>query len=128
MKNIFIKRAPLTKRERRYCSCLLQVRDKSPVNPYAVCTSSVYSQQGVTRRKRVDCDVNYDYENIPTKMIKSLAKERKVSIKVKKGKRSVDASKQTLINRLNRDIRTKKSKHYYSLRKQSKKMTKSKKH
>jgi hypothetical protein len=124
MKNVFIKRAPLTKRERRYCSCLLQVRGKTPVNPYAVCTSSVYSQQGVKRRKRVDCDVNYDYDSIPMKMIKSLAKERKVSLKVKKNKRSVDASKKTLINRLNKDIRTKKAKHYYSLRERSTKISK----
>ena len=114
--NIFRKRAPLTKRERRYCSCLLNVRDKSPINPYAICTSSVYTQQGVTRRKRVDCDSNYEYENVPAEMLRSLAKEKKVPIHSKVGNKKVMTPKKTLINRLYKHIYTRKSKYYHSLK------------
>jgi hypothetical protein len=114
--NIFRKRAPLTKRERRYCSCLLNVRDKSPINPYAICTSSVYTQQGVTRRKRVDCDSNYEYENVPVEMLRSLAKEKKVPIHSKVGNKKVMTPKKTLINRLYKHIYTRKSKYYHSLK------------
>ena len=114
--NIFRKRAPLTKRERRYCSCLLNVRDKSPINPYAICTSSVYTQQGVTRRKRVDCDSNYEYENVPVEMLRSLAKEKKVPIHSKVGNKKVMTPKKTLINRLYKHIYTRKSKYYNSLK------------
>ncbi len=125
--NIFRKRAPLTKRERRYCSCLLNVRAKSTVNPYAVCTSSVYSQQGVTRHKRVDCDSNYEYENVPVEMLRSLAKEKKVPIKSKVGNKQVMTPKKTLINRLYKNIYARKSKYYHSLKDKVKSMSKSKK-
>ncbi len=72
--NLFRKRARLTKRERKYCSCLLKVRDKVPSNPYAVCTKSIYNLQGVRRHKTVDCDSNYNYEKVPIDMLRSLAK------------------------------------------------------
>lgn len=112
--DIFKKRANLTKRERKYCSCLLKVRDKSLVNPYAVCTSSIYSQQGKRRNKTVNCDINYKYEKIPMSQLRSLAKERKVSI-YNKNKKGL-TKKATLIGRISKDITTKRSKYYKSLK------------
>jgi hypothetical protein len=120
--DIFKKRANLTKRERKYCSCLLKVRDKSPINPYAICTSSIYSQQGKYRNKTVNCDINYEYEKIPMSQLRSLAKERKVSIYNKnknKNKKGL-TKKATLISRISKDITTKRSKYYKSLKAKAK--------
>ena len=114
---IFRKRAPLTKRERKYCSCLLKVRDKTQTkaNPYAVCTSSIYSQQGVRRQKTVDCDTNYEYEKIPLKMLQSLAKEKKIPIHTQVGTRKVLTKKKTLIGRLSKSLQERRTK--YKLKK-----------
>jgi hypothetical protein len=112
--DIFKKRTNLSRRERKYCSCLLKVRAKSKINPYGVCTNAIYSSQGKNRNKVVNCDINYEYEKIPMNQLRSLAKERKVSIynKNKKGM----TQKKTLINRIHKDITTKRSKYYKSLK------------
>jgi len=117
--NMFIKRAPLSKRERKYCSCLLDVREKSKTNPYGICTRSIYTLQGKKRNKIVDCDINYNYEKIPIEKIRALAKERKVSIYNKnKNKPSSKtlSKKKTLINRLYNSIRETKKNRYYKLK------------
>ncbi len=114
VKNLFRQRAPLTKRERRYCTCLSEVRGKSAgYNPYAVCTQSVYTSQGATRKKRVDCETNYNLSKMPMKSLSSLAKEKRISIKSKKGTK---VSKQVLIGRLTKRIQEKKGAHYRSLK------------
>jgi hypothetical protein len=115
--DIFRKHINLTKRERKYCSCLLKVRGNTKISPYAICTSSIYSQQGKHRNKTVNCDANYEYEKIPIAQLRSLAKERKVSLynKNKKGM----TKKSTLINRLSKDIYSKKGKYYKSLKKRA---------
>jgi hypothetical protein len=100
---MFVKRTPLTKRERKYCSCLLDVRDKqseqsqkTQYNPYAVCTNAVYTSQGKRRNKFINCETSYDYEKIPVKSLRNLAKEKKLSIK----KNDKMASKRIVISRL----------------------------
>jgi len=109
--DIFHKRTRLAKRERSYCSCLLKVREKSKVNPYGICTNSIYVQQG-QRRPIVDCSINYKLENVPTEQLKLLAKERKVSVYSvnKKTKKRSLSKKHILIRRVQDDIITKKAK------------------
>ncbi len=115
--NLFTKKAPLTRRERKYCSCLLQVRSKRlPYNPYAVCTNSVYNSQGVSRTKKVDCDPNYNYDVIPINSVRALAEEKKISIMGKKGM----ATKKILVDRISRKIMKRKSDYYKSLKSQVK--------
>lgn len=120
-KNLFTKKAPLSQRERRYCSCLLDVRSKRlPYNPYAVCTKSVYNSQGVSRKKRVDCDPNYNLNAVPLNSVRALAEEKKVSLMSKSGM----ASKKLLVNRLSRKIMKRKSDYYKSLKSQVKSLKK----
>jgi hypothetical protein len=122
-KNLFTKTAPLTKRERRYCSCILDVRSKrQPYNPYAVCTNSVYNSQGVSRKKRIDCDTNYNYDVVPINSIRALAEEKKISLMDKKGKNM--ASKKLLINRISRKVMKRKTDYYKSLKSQVKSLKK----
>lgn len=122
-RNLFTKKAPLSRRERRYCSCLLDVRSKRlPYNPYAVCTKSVYNSQGVSRKKRVDCDPNYNYDVVPIDSIRALAEEKKISLMDKKGKNM--ATKKILINRISRKVLKRKSDYYKSLKSQVKSLKK----
>jgi hypothetical protein len=115
--NLFSKKAPLTRRERRYCSCLLDVRSKRlPYNPYAVCTKSVYNSQGVSRKKRVDCDPNYNLNAVPLDSVRALAEEKKISLMNKNGM----ASKKILVGRLSRKIMKRKTDYYKSLKSQVK--------
>jgi hypothetical protein len=115
--NLFSKRAPLTRRERRYCSCLLDVRSKRlPYNPYAVCTKSVYNSQGVSRKKRLDCDPNYNLNAVPIDSVRALAEEKKISLMNKNGM----ASKKILVGRLSRKIMKRKTDYYKSLKSQVK--------
>jgi hypothetical protein len=120
--NIFDKKTRLPKRERSYCSCLLRVREKSKINPYGVCTNTIYNRHG-KRRPIVDCTINYIYENIPIEQLRALAKERKISIYSynKKTKTRALTQNHILIRRLEDDIISKKS------RRTHKKINKSKK-
>lgn len=100
---MFVKRTPLSKRERKYCSCLLDVRDKqneqtqkTKYNPYAVCTNAVYTTQGKRRNKFVNCEASYNYEKLPAKSLRNLAKEKKLSV-IKNNKL---ASKRIVISRI----------------------------
>ena len=125
--DLFRKRAALSKRERKYCTCLLKVRPKTDINPYAICTKSLYNLQGVRRHKIVDCDYNYNYEKVPIEMLRSLAKERNVPIHSKRANRKTLTPKKTLINRLHKKITERRSKYYKTLKKaykESKKTTK----
>ena len=55
----------LTKREKKYCSCLMKVRatlkKSNPRSPYAICTTSLYNAQNLKRTKRVNCSKNYKF-------------------------------------------------------------------
>jgi hypothetical protein len=98
VKDIFTPNSPLTKLERKYCTCLLDVRDKSKgkVNPYAVCTKSIYTTRGLTRHKQVGCDYNYNYDSMNQKSLFQLAKEKKLT----KGKAQKKLTKKMLSNKL----------------------------
>lgn len=116
-KDIFKKHARLSKDGRKYCSCLLSLRDKGVNSPYGICTHSVYVTQG-KERHNVDCQMNYNYDKLNMKQLKSLAREKKVSYKNKKTKK--DVSKKILVNRLIREVGQNKSDYYHSLKKKAK--------
>ena len=46
--------------EKNYCHCIQQIKRKNPkINPYAICTDSVYGSKGLTRDKVIKCDKYY---------------------------------------------------------------------
>ena len=61
------KKSNLTKREKKYCSCLMKVRatlkKSNPRSPYAICTTSLYNAQNLKRTKRIDCSKNYNFNS-----------------------------------------------------------------
>jgi hypothetical protein len=114
-KNLFVKRAPLTKTERKYCTCLIDVRGKGSYNPYGVCTKSVYSSKGKFRNKVVNCEGNYNYEKMSKDSLKELAKEKHLSIK-KKGSNKEMASKSVLISRITKKNQARISAYYKKLK------------
>ena len=113
-KNLFVKRAPLTKIERKYCSCLVDVRGKGVYNPYGVCTKSVYSSKGKIRNKVVNCEGNYNYEKMSKDSLKALAKEKHLSVKKKDSKEM--ASKSVLISRITKKNQARISAKYKKLK------------
>jgi len=114
-KNLFVKRATLNKTERKYCSCLIDVRGKGSYNPYGVCTKSVYISKGKRRNKFVNCEASYNYEKMPKDSLKELAKEKKLSIK-KKGSNKEMASKSILISRITKRNQERRSIYYKKLK------------
>jgi hypothetical protein len=74
-------RHKLSKREERYCNCLMHVRSKKGISaPYGICTRSVYNQQGMKRSKMVDCDNHYKFSNYSKKELVALAEEKDIKI------------------------------------------------
>ena len=78
------KNKSLTKRERRYCSCLMKVRPKIK-NPYGICTNSVYNLQKTKRTKVVKCSKYYNFQKYNLKFLRAYAKEKNIKI-TNKGK------------------------------------------
>ena len=76
--NKVLKTKKLTPREKRYCSCLMKVRGRGIDNPYGICTSSVYTKQGIIRDKIIKCTPNYDLSKYPLKILRPYAKEKKI--------------------------------------------------
>ena len=72
-----IKTKKLTNLEKRYCSCLMKVRN-TKLNPYGICTNSVYNLQGKTRNKVVECSKYYDFSKYSVSMLKQFLKEKKI--------------------------------------------------
>ena len=52
MKKKLNKKNYLTKKEKKYCRCLIHVRSKKIKNPYGICTNSVYNLQKKKRKKK----------------------------------------------------------------------------
>ena len=95
------KKSNLTKREKKYCSCLMKVRatlkKSNPRSPYAICTTSLYNAQNLKRTKRVNCSKNYNFNVYNLNHLRQYAKEKKIKI-YEKGKL---LNKSKLIKRLN---------------------------
>ena len=62
--------------ERKYCSCLAKVREQI-LNPYGICTKSVYSTRGKKRTKQVKCFNKYDFKKFSRKQLLSYKKSTK---------------------------------------------------
>ena len=72
------KKSNLTKREKKYCSCLMKVRSKKFNNPYGVCTNAVYGSRNSVRDRVVNCAKHYDFKKYNLKTLKLYAKEKKI--------------------------------------------------
>lgn len=87
--NIVLKTKKLNPREKRYCSCLMKVRQQKIKNPYAICTSSVYNKQGLKRDKLIKCSKYYDLSKYPLRILRPYAKEKGIKNYSKKNKESL---------------------------------------
>ena len=96
--------ARLSRNQRKYCSCLVDVR-RSISNKkngsatlgaeYPICYSSIRKRSGYNSKKkrklfnqimkpgRMKCDLNYNYQEIDLKDVQLLAKSKKIPIKYK---------------------------------------------
>lgn len=88
--------------EKKFCKCLIKVRAKSLkknkiINPYGICTKSVYLTKGLKRTKKIKCLKLLNLSKMTFKELKAYAIEKKIPIR-NKGK---FVSKQYLINKLN---------------------------
>ena len=63
--------------EKKFCSCLMKVRN-TKFNPYGICTNSVYNLQGLKRNKVVECGKYYDFSKYTVPMLRFFLKEKKV--------------------------------------------------
>lgn len=96
----------LSLKERRYCSCLMKVREKG-FNPYGICYKSVLRGQK-SRKGTVPCSVNYTFRKFPNKQLMEYAREKRVSLKYKRGKnKGKKIDRKTLLRRLNHYIKKK---------------------
>merc|ERR1711935_1285785 len=75
--NRVLKTKKLSKKEKKYCSCLMRVRPKIN-NPYGICTSAIYNKQGQKRNKIIKCSKYYDFSKYPLKILRPYAKEKKI--------------------------------------------------
>ena len=91
----------LTKREKKYCSCLMKVRatlkKSNPRSSYAICTNSLYNAQNLKRTKRINCSKNYNFNVYNLNHLRQYAKEKKIKIYEK----GTLLNKSKLIKRLN---------------------------
>tara|TARA_B100000161_G_C33528401_1_gene404722 strand:- start:1047 stop:1343 length:297 start_codon:yes stop_codon:yes gene_type:complete len=62
--------------ERKFCSCLIKVGENI-LNPFGICTNSVYSTRGKKRTKQVKCFSNYDFKKFSRKQLLAYKKSTK---------------------------------------------------
>ena len=70
------KKSKLAFIERKYCSCLIKVGENI-LNPFGICTKSVYSTRGKKRTKQVKCFNNYDFKKFSRKQLLAYRKSTK---------------------------------------------------
>ena len=126
-KNLFEPGVPLNGIERRYCSCLVEVRhkyktQKKKANPYAICTNAVYGSKGLTRKKAVGCDFSYNFNKMDKESLQELAAEKKLISPKEK-----NLSKDKLVYRLSERRQLYKNKMYKKLKSQLNNLEKNKK-
>lgn len=66
--------------EKRYCRCIMHVSKGYPrYEPYAVCSSSVYTKAlGIHRKNVVHCAPFYTYEDYPMEELRGYARLKKI--------------------------------------------------
>ena len=87
------KKSKLLEIEKKYCSCLIKVRsnllykNKSSnkiINPYGICTKSIYGSKNKKRDRVIRCLNNYDFNKMTHNQLKGYALEKKIRFKSKK--------------------------------------------
>ena len=74
------------KADKTYCHCIQKVKHKNPnINPYAICTNSVYSSRNLKRTKVIKCDKYYDWDKMNVKELRKHAKRKNIKL-TKNGK------------------------------------------
>lgn len=120
----FLPTARLTKLQRKYCDCLMSVRESKPASkfirgnvksyPYAVCYSNLRKYRKSNNSKKakskfhkelnpykINCVMNYDMSQYSTKSIQALAKEKDIpTTYINKNKTRQKFEKTTLIKKL----------------------------
>jgi len=91
--------------ENKYCSCILKVRAKSLkkrsiINPYGICTKSVYGSRNKKRTKRVKCLSRFNLNKLSYRELKSTALEKGITINLR--------SKKKIIKELNKYLKRRK--------------------
>jgi hypothetical protein len=87
MRDIYKKKSKLSKREKRYCSCVFKLKLRNDINPYAICTSSVYNKQNKKRNKVVKCSENINYNKIDRTDLMKYARSKKLKFTSKISKK-----------------------------------------
>ncbi len=106
-KKRFSLQARLSRNQRKYCSCLIDVRRSisnkkngkaQPGAEYPICYSSIRKRSGYDSKKkrstfnkmmkpgRMKCDLSYNYQDMELKDVQLLAKSKKIPIKYKNDK------------------------------------------
>ena len=80
------KKSKLKPLEKKYCRCLVKVRGKSLkknkiINPYGICTKSVYLTKALKRSKRINCLGNLELKALTHKQLKAIIIEKKIKPK-----------------------------------------------
>lgn len=89
MKEIFKKKSKLSNREKRYCSCVFKLKLKNDINPYAICTSSVYNKQNKKRNKVIHCSENINFNKISKSNLAKYARSKKLNFTSKISKKNL---------------------------------------
>ena len=78
--------------DKKYCRCLVKVRANSlkksknketVINPYGICTNSVYLLKGEKRPRKINCSKNYDFNKLNYNQLKSYLIEKKIKVRNK---------------------------------------------
>lgn len=77
------KKNNLSKTGRKYCRCLIYVRSKKIMSPYAICTNSVFNRKNKKRPLKTKCGNHYNFNNFNIKELRFYAIEKKIKIKKK---------------------------------------------
>lgn len=120
----FLPTARLTRLQRKYCDCLMGVRENKPSQkyirgdtknyPYAVCYSTLRKSRKLNKSKKakskfhkelnpysVNCTMNYDMSKYSTKSIQALAIEKDIpTTYISKEKSRKSLNRTTLIKKL----------------------------
>ena len=97
----------LTLKGRKYCSCLMKVREKG-INPYGICYKSVLKGQSPPPGQGIACTVNYKFSDFTNKQLQAYAKEKRINTRYIRGtKRGKKLNRYDLIQKLARFQRKK---------------------
>jgi hypothetical protein len=86
--------------EKKYCGCVMKIRAKSQINPYGICTKSVYGSRNKKRTKRVNCLSKFDLTKLTHYTLKNIAKEKRIKTDLR--------SKKKIIKDLNKYLKRRK--------------------